>query len=107
VLTDGPLTIAPTAMDDVQSLHAAVWGQGFPAPVFDEIVEVVDHRVVGGKHLKLRVKREDGSIVTALRWNALFVPTPQMHIVFRPVLNSFQGITTTEFMIDAWQAANS
>ena len=30
-----------------------VWGQGFPAPLFDDIFSVLAQRIVGGKHSKL------------------------------------------------------
>jgi single-stranded-DNA-specific exonuclease len=34
---------------------AGPWGQGFPEPVFDGQFTVVDARIVGGKHMKLRL----------------------------------------------------
>jgi single-stranded-DNA-specific exonuclease len=39
---------------------AGPWGQGFPEPVFDGAFTVADVRVVGGRHLKLRL-REAGA----------------------------------------------
>ena len=37
-------------------LDAQVWGQAFEAPVFCDEVEVLQQRLVGEKHLKLRVR---------------------------------------------------
>ena len=37
-------------------LDAQVWGQGFEAPLFCDEVEVLQQRLVGDKHLKLRVQ---------------------------------------------------
>jgi single-stranded-DNA-specific exonuclease len=39
-----------------QVLDAQVWGQGFEAPVFCDEVDVLQQRLVGEKHLKLRVR---------------------------------------------------
>jgi single-stranded-DNA-specific exonuclease len=101
-VSDGPLDEALSSVDAVRSMESAVWGQGFPAPTFDETVQVVEHRVVAGKHSKLRLRRGDGSLVTALCWNEPNVPTAQIHIVFRPTVNTFQGVSAVEFVIDAW-----
>ena len=35
---------------------AGPWGQGFPEPVFDGGFKIADLRVVGGRHLKLRLR---------------------------------------------------
>ncbi len=54
--SDGPLSAAELCMDTAQALRSAgPWGQGFPEPIFDGEFKVVDSRVVGDKHLKLRL----------------------------------------------------
>jgi single-stranded-DNA-specific exonuclease len=35
---------------------AGPWGQGFPEPVFDGDFQIVDARIVGGKHLKMQLE---------------------------------------------------
>ena len=35
---------------------AGPWGQGFPEPMFDGAFRIIDARIVGGKHLKLRLR---------------------------------------------------
>ena len=60
--SDGPLTSAELCLDTARVLRAAgPWGQGFPEPVFDGEFHVADSRVVGGRHLKLRLKAADMS----------------------------------------------
>jgi len=39
---------------------AGPWGQGFPEPLFDNRFRLRDQRVIGEKHLKLRVQHQDG-----------------------------------------------
>ena len=57
ILSDGELSDAEMSLDTARVLRGAgPWGQGFPEPVFDGSFKVVDLRVVGGRHLKLRLR---------------------------------------------------
>jgi single-stranded-DNA-specific exonuclease len=59
--SDGALLPAEMCIATARALKAAgPWGQGFPEPVFDGAFTVADVRVVGGRHLKLRL-REAGA----------------------------------------------
>jgi single-stranded-DNA-specific exonuclease len=40
---------------------AGPWGQGFPEPVFDGDFQILDTRIVGGKHLKMQLKIAAGA----------------------------------------------
>ena len=48
---------------------AAPWGQGFPEPVFDDRFEIVEQRIVGGRHVKLLLQPETGEPVDAIYFN--------------------------------------
>ena len=55
--SDGALTAGELSLDTAHVLRAAgPWGQGFPEPVFDGDFQVIDARIVGGKHLKMQLK---------------------------------------------------
>ena len=54
--TDGPLSVEWFNAPTVALLDAQVWGQGFEAPLFCDEVQVLQQRLVGAKHMKLRVK---------------------------------------------------
>jgi single-stranded-DNA-specific exonuclease len=56
VRTDGPLAIEWFNTETVTLLDAQVWGQGFEAPLFCDEVDVLQQRLVGEKHLKLRLR---------------------------------------------------
>jgi single-stranded-DNA-specific exonuclease len=56
IYSDGALDAEELCIDTAQALRGAgPWGQGFPEPVFDGEFKIVDARIVGGKHLKLRL----------------------------------------------------
>ncbi|MGD0490835.1 MAG: single-stranded-DNA-specific exonuclease RecJ [Steroidobacteraceae bacterium] len=57
ILSDGELLAAELSLDTARLLRGAgPWGQGFPEPVFDGRFRIDDLRVVGGRHLKMRLR---------------------------------------------------
>ena len=55
--TDGELAPEEITLVTALELRAAgPWGQAFPEPAFDGEFELLDCRVVGERHLKLRVR---------------------------------------------------
>jgi len=59
--TDGSLLATEFTMELAEQLRqSSPWGQGFPEPVFDGEFEVIDSRVVGDTHAKLRLRPVDG-----------------------------------------------
>ena len=57
IWTDGELTANDFNMEFAESLRQSTpWGQGFPEPLFDGQFEVIDARVVGDTHAKLKLR---------------------------------------------------
>jgi len=55
--SDGALAAGELCLDTARVLRGAgPWGQGFPEPVFDGDFQVLDARIVGGRHLKLQLE---------------------------------------------------
>ncbi|HEX4152822.1 MAG TPA: single-stranded-DNA-specific exonuclease RecJ [Steroidobacteraceae bacterium] len=62
ILSDGPLFAAELSLDTARMLRGAgPWGQGFPEPMFDGTFKIADLRVVGGRHLKMRLQEARSS----------------------------------------------
>jgi single-stranded-DNA-specific exonuclease len=60
--SDGALTAAELSLETARVLRGAgPWGQGFPEPVFDGDFQILDARIVGGKHLKMQLKSNYGA----------------------------------------------
>jgi single-stranded-DNA-specific exonuclease len=58
--SDGALSAAELSLDTARVLRGAgPWGQGFPEPIFDGDFQIVDARIVGGKHLKMQLRVTD------------------------------------------------
>jgi single-stranded-DNA-specific exonuclease len=98
--TDGPLAAEYRRTDVVDTLHKEVWGQGFAAPTFSEEVEVVSQRLVGEKHLALKLKHQ-GQPVDGI-WFGHTEPLPaRVTLAFRLDADEWQGIRRVRFLVEA------
>ncbi|HEY5994612.1 MAG TPA: single-stranded-DNA-specific exonuclease RecJ [Gallionellaceae bacterium] len=97
--TDGPLAANELSMDTARGLERQVWGQGFPQPLFEGEFAVLQQRVVGEKHLKLKL----GSNLDAM----LFFhsdPLPErIHAVYSLGVNEYNGTASLQLIIRHWQ----
>ncbi len=88
--TDGPLAAADLRPDVAIELQNQVWGQGFAAPLFHDRVEVISQRIVGEKHLSLKLKLH-GQAIDGI-WFGHTEPLPAYaELAYRLVLDSWQG----------------
>ena len=98
--TDGPLSAEYRRTDMVDTLHKEVWGQGFAAPTFSEEVEVVSQRLVGEKHLALKLKHQ-GQPVDGI-WFGHTEPIPaRVTLAFRLDADEWQGVRRVRFLVEA------
>ena len=98
--TDGPLALEFRRTDMVDTLHKEVWGQGFAAPTFSEEVEVVSQRLVGEKHLALKLKHQ-GQPVDGI-WFGHTEPLPaRVTLAFRLDADEWQGVRRVRFLVEA------
>ncbi|MBA2674808.1 single-stranded-DNA-specific exonuclease RecJ [Ramlibacter sp.] len=97
--TDGPLAPEYLRPDLVDTLHHVVWGQGFAPPVFSEEVEIVSQRLVGEKHLAIRLKHQ-GQPVDGI-WFGHTEPLPaRVKIAFRLDADEWQGVRRVRFLVE-------
>jgi single-stranded-DNA-specific exonuclease len=97
--TDGPLAPEYRRADLVDTLHAEVWGQGFAAPVFSEEVEVVSQKLVGEKHLSLKLKHQ-GQPVDAMWFGHTEQLPARVKIAFRLEADEWQGVRRVRFLVE-------
>ncbi|MEI6600569.1 MAG: single-stranded-DNA-specific exonuclease RecJ [Comamonadaceae bacterium] len=98
--TDGPLQPQYRRVELVDVLHREVWGQGFAAPTFSEELEVVSQRLVGEKHLALKLKHQ-GQPVDGI-WFGRTEPLPaRVKLAFRLDADAWNGVRRVRFLIEA------
>lgn len=103
--TDGNLNATDTDLRLAQLLEDGVWGQGFATPSFEGDFIVAHQRVVGEKHLKLKLE-QNGEAVEAM----LFFhnePLPEnIKAVYQLGVNEYNGQKTTQLIVRHWFAPN-
>ena len=98
--TDGPLEGQYRRVEFVDVMHKEVWGQGFAPPVFSDEVEVVSQRLVGEKHLALKLKHQ-GQPVDGI-WFGRIEPLPaRVKLAYRLDVDEWQGQKRVRFMVEA------
>ncbi|WP_286267746.1 single-stranded-DNA-specific exonuclease RecJ [Thalassotalea atypica] len=105
VFSDGVLGTEHLTLSFAQQLQdAGPWGQQFPEPVFDDHFNIVQQRIVGEKHLKLVVEKND-MVFDAIAFNVdLSVwpssETKQVSLAYKLDINEFRGKQTVQFMVE-------
>jgi len=97
--TDGALLPEYRRADLVDALHHEVWGQGFAPPVFSEELEVVSQRLVGEKHLALKLKHQ-GQPVDGIWFGHTEPLPPRVKLAFRLDADEWQGVRRVRFLVE-------
>ncbi len=103
LLTDGVLP--PDSMNlQFASLlrESGPWGAGFPEPMWSGDFSVVDQRVVGENHLKMRVQPADGrTVIDAIAFNQAGLPLRGLvKLAYRLDVNEFRGVETPQLIVE-------
>ncbi len=100
--TDGPLPAEYRRIDMIDSLHQEVWGQGFAPPTFCDTLQVVGQRIVGEKHLALKL-RHQGQPVDGIWFNRTEPVPASARLAYRLDADEWQGQRRLKFMIEAME----
>jgi single-stranded-DNA-specific exonuclease len=101
--TDGELDPDELNLELVKTLENAVWGQGFPAPLFQGEFSVLSQRVVGEKHLKLEVALQNRRFEAMAFFHS--DPLPERFTgAYAAMLNEFNGRTSIQLKLHYWEA---
>ncbi|PTR13483.1 single-stranded-DNA-specific exonuclease [Nitrosospira sp. Nsp2] len=116
--TDGDLDESELNLELAVQLTQQVWGQGFAQPTFSTCFCVVDQRVVGKRHLKLKLSKSSnktgahtsekrGRLYDAILFSSTITLPEVIHAVYRLQVNEFNGNSTLQFIVDHWSQADA
>ena len=98
--TDGELPADAFALEVAEKLERQVWGQGFPPPLFQGEFRVVEQRIVGERHLRLKLANPHGQVLEAMRFQHAD-PLPQrIAAVYKIGINEFRGERVLQLQIE-------
>lgn len=114
VLSDGSLGESELSLEFARLLkRSGPWGQGFPEPVFDNAFDVLDSKILGDRHLKLRVRRQGGRRVLdaiAFFQSEAYQDVDVGHgirLAYRLDINDYNGLRKPQLLVEHLQADGS
>jgi single-stranded-DNA-specific exonuclease len=103
IRTDGPLDNASLCLELAEAIETQVWGPGFAAPLFCDEFEIVEQRIVGGRHSRLRLRQPGTSgILEAIRFGDDARLPSRVQTVYRLQVNEFNGTRRPQLVIERW-----
>jgi single-stranded-DNA-specific exonuclease len=102
VETDGRLEDEHCTLQVARMLEGEIWGQGFPQPTFCDTFIVESQRVVGERHLKLRLAK-DGRRYEAMRFGALDPLPSRVRAAYRLAVNEFNGLKSVQLNVEHFE----
>ena len=104
--TDGALETSYLSLGVAKMLEQQIWGQGFPQPMFCAEFSVRSQRIVGEKHLKLRLDA-GGRTLEAMRFNSADPLPALVNAAYRISVNEYNGMQSLQLIIEDWEPAGS
>ncbi len=102
--TDGALESGYYSLEVARLLQQAIWGQGFPAPVFADVFEVDRQTLLKDKHLKLTL-RQGRARLDAIRFNFAESAPARIHAAFRLDVNEYNGLASVQLVLEHFEPA--
>ena len=108
--SDGPLAAADLDLATARAVErAGPWGAAFPEPVFEDLFEVHDARIVGGDHVRLRLAPTPGLVLDAIAFGGVqrgwHQPAARVHLLYRLEVNRWRGREAVQLGVDWLQDA--
>jgi single-stranded-DNA-specific exonuclease len=109
LVSDGELPPTLLNLETAETLRlGGPWGKGFPEPLFDGAFEVTSARLVGDRHLKLRVRTRRGPLLDAIGFNLgerLHQAQGQVRIAYRLDVNDYLGRRAPQLILEHLQSS--
>jgi single-stranded-DNA-specific exonuclease len=110
IRSDGELPAGLFSIETAEALRlGGPWGKGFPEPLFDGAFEVSSARLVGERHLKLRVRLGRGAVLDAIGFNLgerLHMAQGRVLLAYRLDVNEYLGRRTPQLILEHIQSTS-
>lgn len=104
--SDGELLVDEFQLTSAKIIQqAGPWGQAFPEPLFDNVFDIIEQRIVGGQHLRLMLRLPGSAkIVPAIYFFVDLESWPnhrceKVHALYQLDVNEFNGQESLQLLI--------
>ncbi len=101
---DGTLGAADLELTLAEALDTGIWGKDFPEPQFHGVFGVHDQRIVGERHLKLRLDL-GGQMVDAILFGQVGPLPERINALYQLAVNEWNGVRRTQVSVRHWTPA--
>jgi len=77
-------------IDGINLINGEIWGQGFPAPIFKDSFQVLDQKIIGGKHVKCTLKYKEKKF-SAIYFNHEQSLADKIETIYEIDINRYSG----------------
>ena len=77
-------------IDGINLINSEIWGQGFPAPIFKDFFQVLDQKIIGGKHVKCTLKYKEKKF-SAIYFNHEQSLADKIETIYEIDINRYSG----------------
>ena len=102
--SDGELDVGDMKLALARELASQVWGQGFPAPMFRGVFNVVSQRIVAEKHLKLKLTQGKNEF-DAIYFSHVETVPKTLLCIYRLAINEYLGLEDVQLTLQHCVAA--
>lgn len=102
--TDGALETGYMNLETARLLEAEIWGQGFAAPLFEDVFQVEKQRLLKDRHLKLTLSKP-GTLFEAIQFNCAESVPSHIRAAYRLSVNEYQGVASVQLMLEYFEPA--
>lgn len=105
--TDGPIPVGELNLNTAAELEYAVWGQGFPPPLFSDVFDVVSYKHLGAtkEHLRMTLRKNDLSI-PAIQFRSEVKDIPsKVRLVYQLSINEYKERVSLQLLIQHLEPA--
>ena len=99
IFTDGPLEPENLSLNTANLLQLQVWGQGFEAPLFCDAAKIIRQRIVGEKHLSMRISIHNQEL-DAIWFNHTESLSPDVQLVYKLDVDTWSGSAKLKLMVE-------
>ncbi|MCK5876340.1 MAG: single-stranded-DNA-specific exonuclease RecJ [Candidatus Marithrix sp.] len=104
ISSDGELNANDFNLDLAEKLQKLTpWGHNFAEPIFDGVFELIDHKILKERHLKMQVRPIYGKqTIDAIAFNTgnIEINTTQVRLAYRLDINVFRGRKKLQLMVE-------
>jgi single-stranded-DNA-specific exonuclease len=87
-------------IETAEYIRDEIWGQGFPAPLFVGKFNILEQKILGGGHLKLKLEKDGNFFEGIWFFQENTIDSEEVELVYTLGINEFLNKVTVQIMVE-------